>query len=406
MNCTDVNAIMDEHRDTRLTVAERGAVDAHLLCCEDCTAAWHAHTELLAITVPAMSPALLDSVLGAIRLRAQPTYGARRGVIVASALLAGAALAAIGVMQLPELTRGDAGPVSTPTRSPPRVTSTPAAVTDNPASTARGAGSLPVDTSVIELSVVPIVRTPPDYPSAAIERGLQGDVTLQYDVTATGAVENVSVLGSTDAVFEEAAATALAQWKYLPRIAAGKRVAAPKQQTVIRFQLDNTPAPGPRRTTPSPEEISREAIFRSSAAAIEVAWERVAADDFRGAELQLDEVRALYGLGVSGAQEGGIWDFYAYLYIVQGNYDRAIDAYETALAAYARGGSPAQASSLALANLYFARHQYDLALRTLLTYKERIKSTPGWRGGTPLLDEFIARLAALGVTEATLPPRR
>lgn len=406
MNCADVNAIMDEHRDTRLTAAERSTVDAHLRCCADCAAAWLANSELLAITVPAMSPALLDSVLSAVRLRARPTYGARRGVIVATALLGGAALAAIGVMRLQELTRDESTPTSVPARSQSTASSAPAALTDGPTSTARSAASLPVDTSVIELSVVPIVRTPPDYPSAAIERGLQGDVTLQFDVTATGAVENVSVAGSTDAVFEEAAATALAQWKYLPRIAAGKRVAAPKQQTVIRFQLDNTPAPAPRQTTPSPEEISREATFRSSAAAIEVAWERVAADDFRGAELQLDEVRALYGLGVGGAQEGGIWDFYAYLYIVQGNYDRAIDAYETALAAYARGGGPAQASSLALANLYFARHQYDLALRTLLTYKERIKSAPGWRGGTPLLDEFIARLAALGVTEATLPPRR
>jgi TonB family protein len=405
MNCADVNAIMDEHRDTGLTAAERRAVDTHLLGCGDCAAARLAHTELLAITVPAMSPALLDSALAAIGVHSRPTRRARRSVIVTTALLAGAALAAIGVMQLHEATRDDSAPTAIPARSPPPVTSAPAVVTDNPASTARGAGSLPVDTSVIELSVVPIVRTPPDYPSAAIERGLQGEVTLQYDVTATGAVENVSVLGSTDAVFEEAAATALAQWKYLPRIAAGKRVAAPKQQTVIRFQLDNTPAPAPRRTTPSPEEISREANFRSSAAAIEIAWERVAADDFRGAELQLDEARALDELG--GARSGGIWDFYAYLYIVQGNYDRAIDAYETAIAAYARGGGgPAQPSALALANLYYARHQYDLALRTLLTYKERIKQTPGWRGGTPLADEFIARLAALGVTEATLPPRR
>jgi TonB family protein len=324
-------------------------------------------------------------------------------VIVTTALLAGAALAAIGVMQLHEATRDDSAPTSVPTRLQTPATSSPTAVTDSPSPT-RGTASLPVDTSAIELYAIPIVRTPPDYPSAAIERGLQGDVTLQFDVTGTGAVENVSVLASTDAVFEEAAATALAQWKYLPRIAASKRVVTPRQQTVIRFQLDNTPASAPRQTTPSPEEISREANFRGAAAAIEVAWERVAADDFRGAELQLDEARALYK--VDGFQEGGIWDFYAYLYTVQGNYDRAIDAYETGIAAYARGAVPSQGSWLPLANLYYARHQYDLALRTLLRYKDRIKGTPGARGGNPLADEFIARLAALGVTEATLPPRR
>ncbi len=401
MNCTDVNAIMDEHRDARLTAAERSAVDAHLSCCGDCTAAWNAHTELLATTVPAMSPALLDSVLGAIRLRARPTYGARRGVIVATVLLAGAALAAIGVMQLHELTGDDSAPTSVPALSVPTTSSAPADTTGNPTSAARGAGSLPVDPAAIELSVIPLVRTPPDYPVTALERGLQGSVTLRFDVTATGVVENVGVVESTDAVFEDTAASALAQWTYLPRVAAGKRVATLNQQTVLRFQLDNSPVPAPRRTTPSPEEVAREADFRSLSAAMEVARERMTNDDLRGAELELDEARALYR--PNGRQEGGIWDFYAYIYTLQENYDRAIDAYETGIAAYANAGARSEGGWLSLANLYYARHQYDLALRTLLKYKEGVKARPGT---TPQVDEFIARLAALGVTEATLPPRR
>ncbi len=121
-------------------------------------------------------------------------------------------------------------------------------------------------------------------------------------------------------------------------------------------------------------------------------------DDLRGAELQLDEARALYRL--NGRQEGGIWDFYAYIYTLQENYDRAIDAYETGIAAYANAGARSEGGWLSLANLYYARHQYDLALRTLLKYKEGVK---GDAGSTPQVDEFIARLAALGVTEATLP---
>lgn len=401
MNCADVNMIMDEHRDARLAAAERGAVDAHLLGCSDCSAAWHAHTELLAIMVPAMSPALVDSALAAVSVRARPTYDARRGAIVATALLAGAALAAIGVTQLHELTRNDSAPTSTPARSQPSVP--PAAATENPTSAAPGAGSLPVDTGVIELTVAPIVRTAPDYPAVAQERGLEGSVTLQYDVTAVGAVENVSIVESTDAVFEEAAATALAQWKYLPRIAAGKRAASPNLRTVIRFQLDHTPSAASVPAALPREKAARQLDYPGFSMEIEVAWQRVAVDDLRGAELQLDETRALHEL--DGFQEGGVWDFYAYLYTVQGNYDRAIDAYETGIAAYARGGAPSQGSWFPLANIYYARHQYDLALRTMLKYKERIKGTPAERGRTPLADEFIARLAALGVTEATLPRR-
>ena len=404
MNCLGVNTILDEQRNAQLTAAERSAVSVHLLGCVDCAAGWLAHTELLGIRVPAMSPALLDFVLG-VRLQSRPTRVARRGVIAATALLAGAALAAIGVMHLRDETRHDSGPMSAPARSQPPATPALATGTDNPSPTDRGTSGLPVDTAAIELSIAPIVRTAPDYPLAAQERGLEGSVTLQYSVTSKGAVENVSVVESTDAVFEEPAVTALTQWKYLPRIAAGKRVAALAQRTVIRFQISGTPmVPASVRAMLPREGAAGQLDYAGFSTAIEVAWKSVADDDLRGAELQLDETRALYDL--TGFQEGGVWDFYAYLYTVQGNYDRAIDAYERGIAAYASGGTPSQGSWLPLANLYYARHQYDLALRTLLTYKERIKGTPAERNRNPLADEFIARLAALGVTDATLPARR
>ena len=404
MNCTTVNAIVDEHRGARLTAAERAAVDAHLLGCADCAAGWVAHAELLALAVPVLSPALLDSVLRAVNQRRRPTYGTRRGAIVATVLLAGAALAAIGITQLRELARDEPVSTSVPSRSQSPVSLAPAGVTDNGTLAAAGAQSLPVDTTAIELLIAPVVRTAPDYPAIAQERGLEGSVTMQFDVTAKGAVENVSIVESTDTVFEEAAATAVSQWKYLPRISAGKRVAALAQRTVIRFELDHTPAPALRPSTPPSEPTPNEFDWRGFDAAMKVAWERVAAEDLRGAELELDETRALYKLG--GFQEGSVWDFYAYLYTLQGNYDRAVDAYETGIAAYARGARPSQGSWLPLANLYYARHQYDLALRTLQRYKQGIKGTPGERAGNPLADEFIARLAALGVTDATLPPRR
>ena len=404
MNCADIHTILDEHRDAQLNAAERRIVDAHLLGCEDCTAAWHANSEMRAIAVPTMAPAFLDSVLPTIDRHSLPTYAARRSMIIATALLAGAALAAIGVTQLRDSMRDERASTPAPATPMPAVASgaPTATTTSGPAPAQHGAGSLPVDVAAIELSVIPLVRVPPNYPMMAIERGLQGSVTLRYDVSASGVVENVRVLESTDAVFEEAASTALAQWKYLPRVAAGKRIATPNQETVIRFQLDNTPAPRPT-PTPSAEQLARAAKFANSSAAVEIAWKRVLADDFRGAELQLDEVRALYA--PSGAQEGGIWDFYAYIYVLQGNYDRAIDAYETAFKAYAEDGTPALASSLALANLYFARHQYGESLRTLLRYKQSVVGTRFASGQpNPIVEGLIDRLRVLGVTEDTLPP--
>ncbi len=60
------------------------------------------------------------------------------------------------------------------------------------------------------LNIAPLVRRPPDYPLDALRRQrLGGDVQLKFDVTAAGFVENVSVVKSSDAQFEEPAVRAL-----------------------------------------------------------------------------------------------------------------------------------------------------------------------------------------------------
>jgi tetratricopeptide (TPR) repeat protein len=102
--------------------------------------------------------------------------------------------------------------------------------------------------------------------------------------------------------------------------------------------------------------------------------------------------------------------FYGYLYTVSGNYDRAIDAYESAVAE-ARAGYTSHTQWVSLANLYYARHQYDMALRTLLKYKQRateLRAQQPERRNFPVpeVENFIERLRALGVTEETLPRGR
>jgi tetratricopeptide (TPR) repeat protein len=136
-------------------------------------------------------------------------------------------------------------------------------------------------------------------------------------------------------------------------------------------------------------------------AALETAWQRVIADDLRGAELALDEFRATYAL--SPFIEGEVWNAYAYVYTLQASYDRAIEAYEAAIAVFARAGLPTQGRWVELANLYFARNQYDMALKTLLrpprgTGAER-------RPYTPEAEALLAKLRVLGITEETVSAR-
>jgi tetratricopeptide (TPR) repeat protein len=123
------------------------------------------------------------------------------------------------------------------------------------------------------------------------------------------------------------------------------------------------------------------------------AWQRAAGGDLRGAELVLDELSATYDLDDS--QNNRVWTFYGYIYTRYADYGRAIDAYEKAVATKTGYGSDLSTS---LADLYFARHQYDKALKTLLAHKQRLTSGRI----SPEAAAMIDKLRALGVTEETL----
>ena len=405
MSCNDVASVLDTHRSTRLATAERAQIDAHLAACADCAAAWTAQTELLALRVPAVPATLLERALLASRLpQSAPVRRARMPVVVGSVLLAGAAAAAVTIVSWTGSPSVDvpstrAGRPSAPSGGKAEGDSVMPA--EDPFAAA-AQDDRPTSVELVEtgrLDVIPLVRENPQYPPQALETGLGGHVQLKFDVTAAGTVENVSVVESSDAVFEESAATALAQWRYLPRILAGKRVRHDDVHTIIRFQLagDKDTPPDPRQ-----EEAAQRAMreYRGYGGALVVALDRLAVDDFRGVELQLDEMQAVYG-----TERADLWNFYGYLYTLQGNYARAIDAYEQAVTVSLRAPFPSSGPIVPLAKLYFARHQYDMALKTLLR--------PGLptNGAVPpgisrrLSDEataLIEQLRALGVTEETL----
>jgi TonB family protein len=403
MNCNDVAAILDSNRSAQMTAAERATVDVHLSTCEDCDAAWHGQTELLALRVPAMPATLLERALRAARVPpiAQPRH-AFRPIAIGATLLAGAALA---TMTIVSLTDSPSAGIPPSTDGEPSAQVDAALVDAAPAGATAGATATPDLATSVELvetalSIAPIVRHPPDYPLEALKQRLGGHVQLKFDVTAAGIVENVSVVESSDAQFEEPAIRALSEWRYLPRIVAGERVAANGIHTIIRWEApsDANPPPDQRQTDAKQEADMRGFIAFSDD--LKVALDRLAADDLRGAELQLDQMLAVYP--ASGFFHGDIWKFYGYLFTVQRNYDRAIDAYESGLVAYARNGAQASMSPwVPLANLYFARHQYDLALNTL------VRMRAGGSSGrlSPEADTLIVKLRDLGLTHESLETR-
>lgn len=80
------------------------------------------------------------------------------------------------------------------------------------------------------------------YPPAAKAAGIEGSVTVRYDVTAEGAVANARVVASAPAgVFDAAALASVRQWRFRAAVVGGVAVPAQGQLSTLRFTLGEGP---------------------------------------------------------------------------------------------------------------------------------------------------------------------
>jgi TonB family protein len=91
--------------------------------------------------------------------------------------------------------------------------------------------------SVVSASTLTRVRyVAPKYPRQALERGTEGWVDLEFTVGTDGTVGNVTVVRSDPAgVFDAAASTSLARWRFRPVTVEGRPV---DQRARVRLQFD------------------------------------------------------------------------------------------------------------------------------------------------------------------------
>jgi periplasmic protein TonB len=79
---------------------------------------------------------------------------------------------------------------------------------------------------------LPIVKVPPEYPSSALSRGIEGFCTVEYTVTETGTTrdpqpiesECITKEGKPTSVFNRASVKAALKFKYKPKVVDGKPV--------------------------------------------------------------------------------------------------------------------------------------------------------------------------------------
>lgn len=76
------------------------------------------------------------------------------------------------------------------------------------------------------------------YPSTAAARGIEGYVDVQFDVAASGATENIQVVGyEPSTIFNRAATRAAAKWKFQPKMIDGKPVRFEGMVKRVRFEM-------------------------------------------------------------------------------------------------------------------------------------------------------------------------
>ena len=133
-------------------------------------------------------------------------------------------------------------PVPTRVSAPPLVAPAPAraSAASSSASSKVGAASKTTghgrdDSKTVVSGVVPLVRVPPRYPTRAASRQIEGWVKVEFTIQTDGSVANAVVVGSEpEAIFDDAALTAISKWKFKEKIVNG--VAVP-QRAVQQLQF-------------------------------------------------------------------------------------------------------------------------------------------------------------------------
>ena len=83
----------------------------------------------------------------------------------------------------------------------------------------------------------------PVFPEAARAEGLEGSVTVRYDVDVEGVVRNARVVASEPpGVFDAAALAAVRSWRFNPPLRDGEPVAARSRESEVTFRQGDTSA--------------------------------------------------------------------------------------------------------------------------------------------------------------------
>lgn len=84
----------------------------------------------------------------------------------------------------------------------------------------------------------PLSKEAPDYPQRALDKGLQGDCTVEYSVKPDGRIDNPKVLDGCHPLFIRPSLTAAKTFRYQPRIVDGQAVTVPAVRNTFHYRIE------------------------------------------------------------------------------------------------------------------------------------------------------------------------
>lgn len=96
---------------------------------------------------------------------------------------------------------------------------------------------VPVDTTPPGQKIMsgPTIKVPPAYPESCRSRGIEGNVTVEFDVGPDGGVLNPRVISTPHSCFNRTVLKAVSGWKYPPAANGGMRYGVIER---FNFQLE------------------------------------------------------------------------------------------------------------------------------------------------------------------------
>ncbi|MGD8217057.1 TonB family protein [Pseudomonas thivervalensis] len=86
-------------------------------------------------------------------------------------------------------------------------------------------------------SYQPLSKQAPDYPQRALDKGLEGDCTVEYSVTPDGRIDNPKVIDGCHPLFIRPSLAAAQTFRYQPRVVDGKAVTVPAVRNTFHYRI-------------------------------------------------------------------------------------------------------------------------------------------------------------------------